>query len=314
MVRTKPKPWGSLDLRPWSEASTTGGPIGELWFERTDHAAPGTALLLKLLFTTEPLSIQVHPDDAFARSIGLANGKTEAWYILSATAGAEVALGLNYPRSAVELRSAITDGSIANILHWRPVHQGDVFFIPAGTIHAIGAGIVLAEIQQHSDATFRLFDYGRRRELHIENAVAVATIGPLKPQSLPKRLTGARTALTVNPHFVLERIDLLPGSVWMLDAPKEAWLLVIEGHAQLGGTRLSLGDAVFLQADHADIAAGADGLKALLAYPGPTINPDALTERSAIDRIPHASLGSPLIPTSPGDAALEQPEAPTWPS
>src|ERR1700733_14929346 len=293
IVRTKPKPWGSLDLRPWSEASPTDGPIGELWFGRPDQAAPETALLLKLLFTTEPLSIQVHPDDAFARSIGLANGKTEAWYILSATAGAEVALGLNYPRSAVELRSAITDGSIANILHWRPVHQGDVFFIPAGTIHAIGAGIVLAEIQQHSDATFRLFDYGRRRELQIENAVAVATIGPLKPQSPPERLTGARTALTVNPHFVLERIDLLPGSVWMLDAPKEAWLLVIEGHAQLGGTRLSLGDAVFLQADHADIAAGADGLKALLAYPGPTINPDALTERSAIDRIPHASLGAP---------------------
>jgi len=314
IVRTKPKPWGSSDLRPWSQASTSDGPIGELWFERPGLAAPETALLLKLLLTTEPLSIQVHPGDVFARSIGLANGKTEAWYILSAIAGAKVAVGLNYPRSAAELRTAISDGSIANIVHWHPVQQGDVIFIPAGTIHAIGAGIVLAEIQQHSDATFRLFDYGRRRELHIENAVAVATTGPLKPQSLPERLSGARTVLTVNPHFALERIDLLPGSVWMLDAPKETWLLVIEGHAQLGSTRLSPGEAVFLQADHADIAAGADGLKALLAYPGPTINPDALTERSAIDRIPHASLGSPLIPTSPGDAALEQPEAPTWPS
>jgi mannose-6-phosphate isomerase len=314
IVRTKPKPWGSLDLRPWSEASTTDGPIGGLWFERPDHAAPETALLLKLLFTTEPLSIQVHPDDAFARSIGLTSGKTEAWYILSAIAGAEVAVGLNYPRSAVELRTAITDGTIANIVHWHPVHQGDVVVIPAGTIHAIGAGIVLAEIQQHSDATFRLFDYGRQRELHIEKAVAVATAGPREPQSLPERLSGARTVLTVNPHFALEQIDLVPGSVWMLDATKETWLLAIEGHAQLGATRLSLGQAVFLQADHADIEAGADGLKALLAYPGPTINPDALRERSAIDRIPQAFLGAPLIPTSPGHAAREQSETPNWPS
>lgn len=320
MVRTKPKPWGSLDLRPWSEASTSDGPIGELWFERPvlahspGLAAPETALLLKLLFTTAPLSIQVHPDDAFARSIGLANGKTEAWYILSALAGAAVAVGLNYPRSAIELRAAITDGSIADIVHWHPVHQGDVIVIPAGTIHAIGAGIVLAEIQQHSDATFRLFDYGRQRELHIENAVAVATAGPREDQSLPERLSDARTVLTVNPHFVLEQIDLLPGSVWMLDAPKETWLLAIEGHAQLGATRLCPGEAVFLEADHAEIAVGADGLKALLAYPGPSVNPDVLTERSAIDRIRPASLGAPLIPTFTGHAALAQPEAPTWPS
>ena len=100
IVRTKPKPWGSLDLRPWSQASTSDGPIGELWFERPGLAAPGTALLLKLLFTTEPLLIQVHPDDAFARSIGLRNGKTEAWYILSAVAGAKVAVGLNYTAGA----------------------------------------------------------------------------------------------------------------------------------------------------------------------------------------------------------------------
>src|ERR1700742_1736057 len=229
----------------------------------------------------EPLSIQVHPDDAFARSIGLSNGKTEAWYILSAIPGAKVAAGLNYPRSAAELRTAITDGTIANIVHWHPVHKGDVIFIPAGTIHAIGAGIVLAEIQQRSDATFRLFDYGRQRELHIENAVAVATAGPLRHQSPPERLSHARVALTVNPHFALEQIDLVPGSVWMLDAPKEAWVLAIEGHAQLGLTRLSLGDAVFLEADHAEIEVGEDGLKALLAYPGPSVNPDALRERSA---------------------------------
>jgi mannose-6-phosphate isomerase len=318
IVRHKPKPWGSTDLRPWSRASTGDGPIGELWFERpglVSSLAPGlavpeTALLLKLLFTSEPLSIQVHPDDAFARSIGLSNGKTEAWYILSAVAGAKVAVGLDYLCSLAELRTAITDGSIANIVHWYPVHRGDVIFIPAGTIHAIGAGIVLAEIQQHSDTTFRLFDYGRQRELHIEHAVAVATVGPRQPQSPPERWSDARLVLTVNPYFALEQIDLAPGSVWTIGAPEETWLLAIEGHAELGPTKLSPGDAVFLQADHANIKAGADGLKALLAYIGPTMNPDALTERSAANYIPRPSTNVPLVPTSPGHAAPEQPEAP----
>ena len=289
-----------------------------MWFERpgpaSGLASPETALLLKLLFTTEPLSIQVHPDDGFARSIGLPHGKTEAWYILSAIPGAKVAVGLNYPRSAAELRAAITDGSIANIVHWHPVQQGDVIFIPAGTIHAIGAGIVLAEIQQHSDTTFRLFDYGRQRELHIESAVAAATAGPRKPQSPPKRWSAARLVLTVNPYFAMERIDLAPGSVWRLDAPRETWLLAIQGHAQLGSTTLSPGDAVFLQADHADIGVGADGLKALLAYPGPAINPDALTERSTARRLPHAPSGALLAPIYPGHSALEQPEERNWQS
>jgi mannose-6-phosphate isomerase len=312
IVRAKPKPWGSIDLRPWSQASTRDGPIGELWFERPDIAAPETALLLKLLLTTEPLSIQVHPDDAFARSIGLSNGKTEAWYILSAIAGAQVAVGLNYPRSATELRTAITDGSIANIVHWHPVHKGDVIFVPAGTIHAIGAGVVLAEIQQHSDATFRLFDYGRQRELHIESAVAAATAGPCERQSPPERLSDVRMALTVNPHFVLEHIDLARGSVWMLDAPKETWVLAIEGHARLGSTRLSLGEAVFLEADHAKIEVGADGLKALLAYRGPNINPDALREHgtAGTNRVRVAS--SPFVPTSLQHVALKQSGTSTW--
>ncbi len=315
IVRREPKPWGSTDLRPWSEAPANDGPIGELWFERPGVAAPKTVLLLKLLLTTEPLSIQVHPDDAFARSIGLASGKTEAWYILSAIAGAQVAVGLNYPRSSAELRAAITDGSIANIVHWHPVHGGDVIVIPAGTIHAIGAGIVLAEIQQNSDATFRMFDYGRQRELHIENAVAVATAGPRERQSPPERLSDARIVLTVNPHFALEQIDLDPGSIWLLDAPKETWILAIKGHANLGLTRLSPGEAVFLQADRAEIEAGPAGLKALLAYPGPDVNPDALREHGAggVNRVAHRSLRTPIvIPVAPEHTALPHPEAPAW--
>ena len=179
-VQVVRKPWGVGDLHPWSSIDGSGDAVGELWFERADKNAPTPALLLKLLFTSEPLSIQVHPDDAFARAMGLPNGKTEAWYILSAKPGAQVAVGLKRRLTPQELRASIRDGSIADLVQWRPVAKGDVIFVPAGTIHAIGAGIVLAEIQQHSDATFRLFDYGRQRELHEDNAVAVANAWPLR--------------------------------------------------------------------------------------------------------------------------------------
>ncbi len=108
-----PKPWGVLDLHPWSNESTGGKTIGEIWFERSDHSAIKSSLLLKLLFTSEPLSIQVHPGDAYAHSIGLPNGKTEAWHILSADPGAKVALGLAHRLNPQQLRDAITSGSIS---------------------------------------------------------------------------------------------------------------------------------------------------------------------------------------------------------
>src|SRR5664280_3929211 len=103
-VQVARKPWGVANLHPWSSIDGSGDAIGELWFQRVDKNAPTPALLLKLLFTSEPLSIQVHPDDAFASSIGLPNGKTEAWYILSATPGARGAVGLK-PVSYTHLRA-----------------------------------------------------------------------------------------------------------------------------------------------------------------------------------------------------------------
>ena len=153
-VQVVRKPWGRTDLRPWSGIEAFHDAVGELWFQRVDKNAPDPALLLKLLFTNEPLSIQVHPDDAFARSMGLPNGKTEAWYILSAAPDAQAAVGLKRRVTPQELHASIRDGSIADLVQWRPGLKGDTIFVPAGTIHAIGAGIVLAEIQQHSDATF----------------------------------------------------------------------------------------------------------------------------------------------------------------
>jgi mannose-6-phosphate isomerase len=268
-VQVVRKPWGIADLHPWSSTDGSGDAIGELWFQRPGKNAPLPALLLKLLFTSEPLSIQVHPDDAFARSIGLPNGKTEAWYILSATADARVAVGLKRHLTSEELRASIQDGSIANLTRWRPVSKGDIIFVPAGTIHAIGAGIVLAEIQQRSDATFRLFDYGRPRELHEDNAVAVSEAGPLQIQYSPHRLDPARTVLVANPHFVLEHVHLSAGSNWTLQADRETWILVIEGRARIGEINATAGDAVFVEADSAGIEAGPDGVGCLIAYPGP---------------------------------------------
>jgi mannose-6-phosphate isomerase len=268
-VQVVRKPWGVADLHPWSGIDASGDPVGELLFQRVDKNAPIPALLLKLLFTSQPLSIQVHPDDAHALSIGLPNGKSEAWYILSAAPDARVAIGLNRNLTPRELRASIRDGSIAGQTQWRSVTKGDIISVPAGTIHAIGAGIVLAEIQQRSDATFRLFDYGRQRALHEDSAVAVSDTGPVPVQYGPRRLTAARTAVIASPHFVLERIELPANSNWRLDVNQETWIIVIEGQARIGLTNTTVGDAIFVESDRAGIEVGAEGMSGLIAYPGP---------------------------------------------
>ena len=263
-----PKPWGVVDQRPWSNAGDNVNTIGEIWYERSDSTAVPPSLLLKLLFTNQPLSIQVHPDDAYAQSIGLPNGKTEAWYVLSAAPEAKIALGLKRRVSPEQLRHAIDDGSISDLVVWQAAHPGDTTLVAAGTIHAIGAGLVIAEIQQRSDATFRLFDHGRGRELHIENALAVANAGPADFRVTPTRLTDTRTLLVSNPHFTFERIDLAPNSAWCLEAKRETWLLVVGGSARAGSFDLTTGDAVFAQSDHVTIHAGGKGLAGLIAYTG----------------------------------------------
>ena len=268
-VQVVRKPWGVNDLHPWSPIDGSGDAVGELWFRRTDQNAPHAALLLKLLFTSEPLSIQVHPDDAYAHSIGQPNGKSEAWYILSATPEARVAVGLRQTLTPQELRASIKDGSIADLVDWRSATKGDIIFVPAGTIHTIGAGIVIAEIQQRSDTTFRLFDHGRQRELHEDSAVAASCAGPLQAKPAARRLTTARTVLVESPQFVIERIDLKTNSKWTLNADVETWILVIEGHARVGLTMVSAGDVIFAEADHTFIEVGAGRLSALIAYPGP---------------------------------------------
>lgn len=264
------KPWGVSNLSPWNGAHHDGSAIGEIWFERQDKTAVRPSLLLKLLFTSQPLSIQVHPDDVFARSIGLPKGKSEAWYVLSATPEAKVALGLKQRATSQQLRAAVEDSSILNLVAWRSVSADDIIYVPAGTIHAIGAGLVIAEIQQRSDATFRLFDHGRQRELHIENAIAVASTTRADFQAKPSRLSGERIILVSSPHFVFEKIDLPPRSSWLLKAERETWLLVVSGGARVGSLDTVTGDAVFAQAEDVSVHAGETGMTGLVAYTGTT--------------------------------------------
>lgn len=279
-----PKPWGVADLRPWSDQRSAGGAIGEIHYERPDRATADSSLLLKLLFTSERLSIQVHPDDASAHAMGLPNGKTEAWYVLSAAPDAKIAVGLTRRLTPQQLREAVADGTILDIVRWRAALAGDAILVPAGTIHAIGAGLVIAEIQQRSDTTFRLFDYGRPRELHIESAIAAADAGPSLVPVTTRRLSEERTLLVSSPYFVFERIDLTPASKWHLRADGETWLLVIAGAGTAGSRDVGPGDVVFAQADRFDIQAGASGMAALVAYPGAVPAPHLLHDvgRSAV--------------------------------
>jgi mannose-6-phosphate isomerase len=195
-------------------------------------------------------------------------GKSEVWYILSAAPDARIALGLNRRLTPKQLRDAIDDGSISNLVVWQAVSQGEVIFVPAGTIHAIGAGLVIAELQQRSDATFRMFDHGRGRELHIDSAVAVANTGPAVLSLAPNRVSNERTLLVSNPHFVFEQINLEPNSTWCLAAERETWLLVLNGGARVGSFDVGKGEAIFAQSDRVVIHAGSDGLVCLVAYTG----------------------------------------------
>jgi mannose-6-phosphate isomerase len=261
------KPWGIL-ADPSLDGSQSTNRIGEIWYERSNASSSATDLLLKLLFTSQPLSIQVHPTDAYAQSIGLPRGKTEAWYVLSAEPGAKVAVGLKQQITELMLRDAILDGSIADQVAWQDVHADDVVFVPAGTIHAIGAGLVIAEIQQRSDTTFRLFDHGRSRTLHVEQALVVAARGPAGTGQALQNITGERTVLVANDYFVFERIQLPPQTTWLLNAARETWLLLLTANARAGSFELRNGDAIYAQSDRVEIEVGGEGLQALVAYTG----------------------------------------------
>ena len=163
-------------------------------------------MLVKHLFTSERLSVQVHPGDAQARALGHGHGKDEAWYVLVGRARRGDRDRARQRRCrAGALAEAARDGSIEQLIDWRPVAAGDFFYSPGGTIHAIGGGLSLIEIQQNLDLTYRFYDYGRPRELHVDEAVAVATPGPWSPSFAPVTLAPGRQVLAAGGRFVLER-------------------------------------------------------------------------------------------------------------
>ncbi len=206
-TRTVEKPWGR-DVLPAPFASPPGQRIGEVWFEPPPQLPK---LLVKYIFTSEKLSVQVHPSDAQTMAAGLGRqGKEECWLVIAAEPGAKLGIGFRQPISAETMRAAALDGSIEGLLEWHAVQRGDFFYIPANTVHAIGAGISLIEIQQNSDITYRLYDYGRPRELHLEQGIAVAN-GMAHDPGLSRHLPNEGPLVLVDgAHFRLERVDGSP--------------------------------------------------------------------------------------------------------
>jgi len=234
------KPWGRSRLPPMFDAPV-GQKIGEVWFTATRELP----LLAKYIFTGERLSIQVHPNDRQARQHGFAQGKSECWYILDSDPGATLGLGLKHAVSSDELRDAALNGSIEELVNWRTVAPGDFFFVPAGTIHAIGAGISLLEFQQNVDVTYRLYDYGRPRELHLDHGIAVANPG-IYPDELARHVSdNDDQTLVAGPHFALlhsheDRFQ-----------DRQRWVMPLAGLVEAGSDTGGPGDCLLVPAGEA---------------------------------------------------------------
>jgi mannose-6-phosphate isomerase len=233
-------------------------PVGEIWFE--GPAGRQAPLLVKYLFTSERLSIQVHPEEAMAKADGAASGKDEAWLVLSAEPGATIGLGLTRAVGRGALRDAALDGSIESLVDWRPVRAGDVFYSPAGTIHSIGAGLKLIEVQQNVDLTYRLYDYGRPRELHLDKAVAAARPEPFRGEQEPHMLGDGRTLLCAGDGLRLEHCSG-PGRFELKGA---AWIVPLRGSAALDGEAIEPG-SVWMTDAAAALALGEEA-EALVAF------------------------------------------------
>lgn len=229
------KIWGATRLEPWFPNSNRK--IGEVWFEGVDDLP----LLIKFLFTSDKLSVQVHPGDDYARLHHDSRGKTEMWHILAAEPGAKVAAGFRAPMTAEKLKTSALSGEIEDLLEWHPARPGDTFFIPAGTVHAIGSGLVLCEIQQNSDVTYRLYDYGRPRELHLDHAAAVSS-------------RASCVALQTPQGEVLVKSDYFTTSKLTIDSPRQyaprrdafEVLIVIHGSGSLAGQQTKAGEAWYV--------------------------------------------------------------------
>jgi mannose-6-phosphate isomerase len=225
--------WGFQDLRPWYDRVAESDPLGEVWLTGDEctiatgpragetlgslfakaprallgpeAASPGSPLLIKMIFAKEKLSVQVHPNDRMAQKYGEPRGKTECWYAIAAEPGAQVAAGIKAGVSLEQIKSGILDGTLEQSLNILPIEVGDMIYVDAGTVHAIWPGSILLETQQNCDLTYRMYDYGRPRELHIEKSLEATRLvthaGKIAPQVL-----GDRTVLIDVDYFRVERL------------------------------------------------------------------------------------------------------------
>jgi len=273
-----PRIWGSRSLapiypekinlpEPIGEAWLTGplseiesgplkGPLKEAWqkmppdWRGTELLSPidyyDFPLLVKFLFPTDQLSVQVHPDDAFAsqNESPTACGKTEMWHAVSADSGATLLLGLIPEVDRNKFQSAITNGGLETFFQRLPVSSGDTFFVPSGMPHTIGAGVVLCEVQQNSDFTYRLYDFhrvdahGNPRELHIEKAMAVINFsgergGKVSSVELSSSDEVKKSLLAACPHFATERWDVSAPHHTKSDAARFELLIIISGTGKI---------------------------------------------------------------------------------
>ena len=258
--------WGFRDLRPWYDRVAEGDPIGEVWLTGDDcliatgpHAgeklaslfgeahepllgpdapSPESPLLIKMLFAKEKLSVQVHPDDAMAQKYGQPRGKTECWYAVAAEAEAKVACGLKPGVTLKQVDEEIRAGTLESSLALLPVERGDMIFVDAGTVHAIWPGAIILETQQNCDITYRMFDYGRPRELHVEKSLEATKLTTRAGKIAPRQL-GDRTVLIDVEYFRVERIPVqgtcTSESLRGTGKRGLAWLFAAAGAARLSG-------------------------------------------------------------------------------
>ncbi len=260
--------WGFRDLRPWFDRVAGDEPVGEVWLTGddclvatgsnagktlgavirespetmlgADSLACDSPLLIKVIFAREKLSVQVHPDDFLARKYGQSRGKTECWYALAAEPHAEVAVGLKPGATFDQVRSGLQNGTLEDSLQLLPIASGDMILVDAGTVHAIWPGSILLETQQNSDITYRMYDYGRPREVHIEKSIEATRLVTRAGKVTPEKLAD-RTILVDSEYFCVERIPVeVSRSSGTLRGQGESptglsYLFAAEGSARLAG-------------------------------------------------------------------------------
>ncbi len=250
--------WGRPNLRPWYESTGTDALVGEAWLtgpeclvETGEMEGQTLAtvmgdwefpLLVKMLFPNEKLSVQVHPDDAQAQAMGQARGKTECWYVLEAEPGATVMLGLKPGAGPEETRAAVAAGTMEQLMEHVPVSVGDMVFVDAGTVHAIGPGVVLLETQQTCDVTYRLYDYGRPRELHLEQGLGVMKTATKAGKVAPRAMDGF-TRLIEEQYFTVDRFELPSGGLQVATSGPGC-LVGLKGEGTVDGVAIKAGEAV----------------------------------------------------------------------